>query len=237
MTLKHCNGCGEDKELSEFYIHKTGKLAGKLYSLCKECNRRQALVWRNAHLEKAIENCNNWKKANPEKICAWRKTNPERLREYARENAYRHGSKPASENKSCALYLGCVVAETVLSHEFPGFKRMPNGNPGYDYDCPKGFKIDVKSACRQHSDTRHDSWHFSIKKNAVADYFLCIAFDDRKTLNPEYVWLIPGNVVNKKTNLCITDLPELISKWSQYERSLKTVLICCNKIRGKKDIE
>jgi len=178
--LKHCNGCDEDKPLTEFYFHKTGRRAGKPCSRCKECDR----------------------------------------------------SIPLFINKSCPTYLGCDISEIVLSHEFPGFKRMPTCNPDYDYDCPKGFKIDVKSACRYHSKKDpHDMWKFRIRKNTVANYFLCIAFDDRQNLKPEHIWLIPGYVINHKIGFGITDSPKSLAKWSQFERPLDNVLNCCNKMR------
>lgn len=223
MTLKtkHCNGCGEDKELTEFNVHKNGKRTGKLVSQCKECCKRRNSAWYAANTERANAASR-----------AWWKSNLEKSRKLNRDNSYKHGSKPALENKSSTTFLGCVVAETVLSHEFPGFKRMPNCNPGYDYECPKGYKIDVKSACRRHRKNGTDNWGFSIKKNKVPNYFLFLAFDNRENLNPEHVWLIPGDVVNEKIEITITDLPEILIRWSQYERSLKNVLKCCSKLRN-----
>jgi len=206
MTLKHCNGCGEDKELKEFNINKTGRRAGKPRSRCKQCNSIQS---------------SDWKKANPGKS---RKLN--------RESRYRHGVKPAVDNKSCTVYLGCVIAETVLSHEFPGFVRMPYGNPDYDYDCPKGFKIDVKSSCRRHHGDWNDYWEFAIRKNKVSNFFICIAWKDRKSLVPEHLWMIPGYLVNDKITFSITDSSKSLAKWSKYERSLKNVLNCCDKLKG-----
>jgi hypothetical protein len=220
METKHCNGCGGDKELSEFTFHKSGRSIGKPFSRCKTCANSATM---------------NWNKKNKDKrrhySQLWRKADPERARKVVRECNYRRGSKPASENKSCAAYLGVVIAETVLAHEFPGFKRMPNNNPDYDYECPKGFKIDAKSSCRRQSDHGNDSWRFNVNNNQVADYFLCIAFDNRKNLNPEHIWLIPGDVVNDKMSISITDSPKSLAKWSQYERPLENVLECCSKLR------
>jgi hypothetical protein len=222
MTLKHCNGCGEDKDLTEFNFHKSGQRIGKPISHCKVCKNNASSDWYKANSERS--------KARDR---AWKKSNPERAKEYCRESSYRRGAKPATENKSCPAYLGCVIAETVLSHEFPGFKRMPYGNKGYDYDCTKGFKIDVKSGCRNCHENLTDRWIFTIRKNQIADYFLCIAFDNRKLLNPEHIWLIPGNLVNSTIGFSVSDLPKSLAKWSQYERPLENVLKCCNKLRGE----
>lgn len=208
MTLKHCGGCGENKELSEFYFYHSGNLVGKLSTQCKKCTGIRSAKWKISH--------------------------PERARENARNYIYRRGSKPASENKSCTVYLGCVIAETILSREFPGFVRMPNGNPGYDYDCPKGSKIDVKSSCRRHLKKGGTRWEFRINKNKVPNYFLFLAFGDRnEPLVPEHIWLIPGAMINTKTGIAIYDLPKSIDKWSQYERPLDNVIECCNQLRGE----
>lgn len=206
METKHCNGCGEDKELTEFYIHKSGPCAGNIRTPCKQCYQDRQVVWR--------------------------KNYPDKTREYSRNFKYRHGTKPASENKKCSTYLGCVIAETVLAHEFPGFVRMPNCNPNYDYECPKGFLIDVKSGCKRYRKGHTDSWSFVVKKNKVPHFFLCIAWKDRKSLLPEHLWLIPGWLVNEKTTFCICDSPKSLAEWSPYERSLGNVLKCCDKMRG-----
>jgi hypothetical protein len=206
MEVKHCIGCENDKPLTEFYVYKSGSRTGKPFSKCKSCKNEISSIWS--------------------------KTHPERRREIERACSYKHGTRSMFENKSCSSYLGCVVAETVLSHEFPGFKRMPFNNPNFDYECPKGFLIDVKSSCRIHPKQGSDFWGFDINRNKVPHFFICIAWKDRKSLTPEYLWLIPGWVVNGKMTNVITDSPEVLAKWSKYERPLKNVLECCNKLRG-----
>jgi hypothetical protein len=219
LEMKRCNGCDTDKPLTEFYIRKSGQRAGQFLTPCKQCQ---------------IDYSTNWCKTNPEKTNTthrvWRKNNPEKAKAMSRNATYKNGSKPASENKSCTLYLGCVIAETVLSREFPGFRRMPKGYPGYDYECPKGFGVDVKSSCRNHHTHGNDFWQFHIERNKKAKFFLCIAWKDRKSLIPEHLWLIPGYLVNDKLNFGITDSVASLTKWSKYERSLKNVLECCNQL-------
>ena len=222
MEMKHCGGCDTDKPLSEFNFHKSGREIGKPRNHCKKCACLETLNWKNTHLDQVAATKRSWKKRH-------RKT----VNQYNREYRYKTlGIKPASENKSCSLYLGCVIAETVLSQEFPGFVRMPNNNPDYDYECPKGFKIDVKSSCRYHPKAGNDVWHFHIGCNKKAHFFLCIAWKDRKTLIPEHLWLIPGEKINTNTSLSITDSPKSLANWSKYERPLDNVLECCNQIRG-----
>lgn len=123
--------------------------------------------------------------------------------------------KPMNENKSCASYLGIYIAETAMRNVFDTMERMPNNTPGYDYLCGKGFKIDVKSSILfNHGNGR---WSFAINRNMIADYFLCLAFDNRENLQPLHVWLVPAEQINKKKNITISLTN--IDKWSEYEMS------------------
>lgn len=120
-----------------------------------------------------------------------------------------------SENISCASYLGIYVAETALEHIFDTMEKMPNNTPGYDFICGKGFKIDAKSSVLfNHGNGR---WSFSINRNNMPDYFICIGFDDRAHLNPLHVWLIPAFLINKNKNFTIS--LKNIKRWSEYEMS------------------
>ena len=152
--------------------------------------------------------------------------------EYVRTRLYRLGlARPMAEVPQCASYLGIHVAERALSKFFDHIERMPLGNPGYDFRCGKGFKIDVKSGClRPHG--RNARWQFSIRRNAVADYFLCIGFNNRVDLEPERVWLIPGRMINTLTHLYITNNIMCIEEWEEYEKSINGVVACCDKLKG-----
>lgn len=134
-------------------------------------------------------------------------------------------------NKDCPAYLGCTIAETVLSHVFKNVEIMPIQNPGFDFICGKGFKIDVKSSCRYKRKKRQDSWRFNIRYNMTADYFLCLAFDNRQDLNPEHIWLIPSVNVNDKSGITITE--SKLNNWSKYElHRLNDIITYCNTMKG-----
>jgi hypothetical protein len=134
--------------------------------------------------------------------------------------------------KDCALYLGVHIAERILSNFFDTIKRMPYGNPGYDFICGRGFKIDVKSSTlRKGNRTENMTWSFRIFRNTTADYFLCIGFDNRKDLTPMRVWLIPGDKVNHLKGLGISNCTEALRRWSKYEKPLDKVITCCNVLR------
>lgn len=155
---------------------------------------------------------------------AWRKTHPEKSRAITIRYARNRGVQSFKENKNCASYLGVHVAERVLKNVFKNVRMMPMGNPGFDFICNKGMKIDVKSAC-----TSNGRWLFHIRQNKIADYFLCLAFGNRDVLNPLYMWLIPGNVVNhlKGTSVGIST----IDKWYGYRLSINDVVTCCEAMR------
>lgn len=141
--------------------------------------------------------------------------------------------RPMESAKDCSMYLGIYIAERALSKFFDHIERMPINNPGFDFICGRGFKIDAKSSTmHNYKNTRgYKRWEFHIKRNMIADYFLCLAFDDRENLTPMHVWLIPGDVVGTKKNLQISNSPVSLAKWSQYERPLDRVLACCQTMK------
>ena len=130
-------------------------------------------------------------------------------------------------NKNCSQYLGCYIAEQILSKIFKDVKVMPQQNHGYDIICNQDKKIDIKSSATGYK----DNWHFNIWRNKIADYFLCIAFDNREDLNPVHLWLIPGEDINHLTGIEI--LKSKLSKWSKYEQPIDKVITCCNEMKGE----
>lgn len=139
---------------------------------------------------------------------------------------------PLGSDPTVPGYLGVHVAERVLSHVFKDVERMPYGNSGYDFICNKGYKIDVKSST--HPASRPNMWMFHINKNKIADYFLCIAFNNRDDLTPEHLWLIPSGILNDMTGACIST--STLSKWKNYELldKLDDTISCCDTIRDER---
>ena len=143
---------------------------------------------------------------------------------FVKSSGYTGSSKT---NKECGVWLG-DKAEIILMSMFDHVERMPNGNPGYDFTCGKGYRIDAKSGClRKHNP---NTWRFGINRNKIADYFLCLALDNRQDLNPLHVWLIPGKDINHLSGATISK--STLSKWSEYEQPLNTVLSCCNTMKN-----
>lgn len=151
-----------------------------------------------------------------------------------RQRDYNHRTgrnQPMSEKRDCPQFLGVHVAERVLSSVFKDVKRMSPNNPGYDFRCGCGYLVDAKSSCRrQHLPPHADQWSFHINKNKIAEYFLCLAFDNRDDLTPEHIWLIPAEKVNDKVGISIAETR--LDKWKEYELPIDQVASCCDTIRG-----
>lgn len=163
-----------------------------------------------------------------------------------KQRLYRYGiHKPMSENKECSLFLGVHIAERILSKIFENVNRMPFSNPGFDFICGKGYKIDVKSSSLIQVRRKNDAWYFHIDRNNVADYFLLVGFDNRNDLNPMHIWLIGGSesitgIKRRRTKmLCerksfvITNTERKISELEKYECKdrLEKLKTCCETLR------
>lgn len=66
--------------------------------------------------------------------------------------------------------------------------------------------------------------------NKTADFFMCLAFDNRIDLNPLHIWLLPSYKVKhlKGTGISITT----IDKWDKYRLSTDKIISCCDILRG-----
>lgn len=147
-----------------------------------------------------------------------------------RQGYYNSGGQAMSENHSCPAFLGVYVAERLLSRLFKNATRMPINNPGFDFRCGQGYMVDVKASCRHISPHGTVAWSFNIDRNDTADFFLCIAFDNRCDLNPLHYWLIPGDVLSRL--VCASISETTLAKWAKYEKPLDDAIACCNTMKG-----
>lgn len=167
--------------------------------------------------------------------------------EYTRQCTYDCGkASPFFENKKYTLYFGVHIAERYLAKIFEKVTRMPINHKGYDFVCGKGYKIDVKSSCIN----KNNIWNFNIGRNKIAEYFLLLAFDNRESLNPIYVWIFKGNNIvgmkkrggmkkqlNDKGHFYIPNRPDAIRYYKKYEQTdkLEKLKKCCDTLKNKKD--
>ncbi len=151
----------------------------------------------------------------------------------------RKDTKLININSNCSSWLGVSVAENevalfVLKELYDETQKMLNGNKGYDWLCNKSIKIDVKSSCLEGNVT----WRFGIDLNKIADYFLLIAFDNRKSLDILHMWLIRSNEtirgrkLNEFTGLGIYKYDEKVKEFERYR--LPEEMICNAKETCKK---
>jgi len=205
-----CIKCGTDLTEENWYSSRRKKNG----RICKVCD---------------IERTKQWKKANPEKATThstrWQKANPEKAKAMCTMGKRKRGIRSFSENKECSSFLGIHVAERVLSHVFKNVERMPMNNSGFDFVCNKGKKIDVKSSCLR----KDGVWAFHINHNTTADYFLCLAFDNREDLNPLHAWLLPGAKVNHLVGTGIRQ--STIYRWDEYRLDTSKINTCCDTMK------
>ena len=191
----------------------------KINPICKDCG--VGLDDENWYASYQKTNHYLCKNCNAKRKKQWMKANPEKARAMWTRARHKQGAHPFNENKECGLYLGVYIAEEVSSQAFKNVQRMPNGNQGFDLICNKG-KIDVKSACKGKI---QNNWIFHIRHNTIADYFLCLAFDNREDLTPLHVWLIPGDKLNHLVTATIR--PSTIHRWDEYKFDITKISQCC----------
>lgn len=143
---------------------------------------------------------------------------------------------PMSENKMCSSYLGVYIAEKLLSAVFKTVERMPYANPGFDFVCGKGYKIDVKCAVARHGkDTYCNRWQFPINNNRIPDFFALVGIDNRASLQPQHFWIIPQSVANDtivgRLAINIGSGQKSLTRWKQYENPIDRVIEECNLLK------
>jgi hypothetical protein len=219
MTHRNCIKCGALLVVGE---NTTQYRIDNYQYVCQLCKRKCDQEYQQTHREQIRERQREYYQEHREQ-----------MQEREQERNHRTGRyQPMSKNRNCPAFLGIYVAERVLAHLFKSAIKMPYGNPGYDFVCGGGHKIDVKSACRHvHEDEKKaDNWTFQINKNKTAQHFLMLAFDNRDDLNPEHIWLIPANDVNDRVSISISETR--LSNWSKYERDVEKVSTCCDVLKG-----
>jgi len=222
-TNKVCRVC--DVELADENWSASQQKFGNY--ICKECAIEYAQLYREENPDKLRE----YQEANRDKLREkkrlYTKANPDKTK--ANDIRYRrkNGVLPFYENKKCAVYYGVYINERLLKHYFDDVEVMPYGHPGYDFVCNNDKKIDGKSAMT--GDKGH--WSFNIRHNTTADYFFCVAYDNRTDLNILHIWILPGNKFNHLGSASISK--STLSRWAEYEQPLDKAIACCNTMKGE----
>lgn len=115
----------------------------------------------------------------------------EQNREYARNYTYKTGRHvPLEFNEDCSPWFG-EFTEKLMIHRYPGAKKMPYGNPWFDYlwidKEGKETTINNKGRCLTYC-----NWSpylsFGIRWNNKAKKFILSGWDNRDDLNPLVAW-------------------------------------------------
>ena len=194
---KYCRVCGD--ELTDENWNPSQQKGGDY--VCKACIRKH--------------------------VCLWQIKNPEKYKAQSTKASRKAGHLSMSENKECSVHYGVYINERLLKHYFNDVEVMPFGNPGYDFICNNGWKIDGKSSFTGDS----GRWKFAINHNTITDYFFCVAYDNRKDKNIVHIWLLPGNKFNHLVSASISK--STIHKWAEYEQPLDKIISCCKAIKSK----
>ena len=235
MTLCKC-GCEKDATPEKTFTseHNQQRPDYAKMPVCHVCGEQ--LTNENWHPSRRDNQHNICKSCYNKRVKQWRQENPDKARATVTKQHRKNGALPYDENNTCSAYLGVHVAERVLRHVFKDIEVMPYGNVGYDFICNKGKKIDVKSACFVTSfkgGYEYHRWQFHIRRNTIADYFLCLAFDNREDLNPLHAWMLPCDKVNHLFTATIS--PGTIHKWDDYKLDINKVVSCCNVLRNQEN--
>ena len=148
----YCKICDSKRSHDDHLLNqdKENKAKREKYYQNQESEKARRKQYYEDHLEeeqrKARERYYENQNVNKEKRRQYYNEHIEEERRKGRERWYAKGSKPASDNPECSKYMG-DFAEKALSVFFKTMTRMPNNNPGYDFLCNRGFKIDAKSSC------------------------------------------------------------------------------------------
>lgn len=160
------------------------------------------------------------------------KDDSERVKEWM----YRTGRcLPMEVNEDCASWFGEYISQNYVMKTFEDPIKMPYGNPGFDWICKRGERIDHKGSCLICGNYGSPHWFFNIMYNNMSDWFILSAWDNRDSLSPMHVWMFHKNDMVRGRRFCefegfqVTNTPEKLKeleKWEVTERLDKLKELC-----------
>jgi len=197
-------------------------------------------------LKKALENAGCKTRKEYKDKCAQKagfKNHAKLRREYVREWRYKTGKcLPKEFNEDCSAWFG-EFTENLMIHRYPGAKKMPYGNRGFDY-LWNGVKIDNKGGCLQYVEYRSPYAEFRIGFNNVADVFTLSGWDNRESLTPLFALefkkddlvrygnggdFAPKVEFWKRESIGITYTPEGLKQFEDYQTDIDWLKELCGK--------
>lgn len=92
VTTRTCTRCAVSKTLDAYYVVKSGRQKGSLYTVCKACKNAQGAKWAENNREKCVEY-----------VQKWRSQNLEASRKITRDHAIRNKDAYAARSKQWRL--------------------------------------------------------------------------------------------------------------------------------------
>lgn len=98
--------------------------------------------------------------------------------DYRREFLHETGRNlPKEFDEDCSRYFGEFIAENYIIKTFENPVRMPPNNPGFDWLCKKGEKIQCKARCLKYESGHSPRWSYRLADNRgnfneTADWFI-----------------------------------------------------------------
>ena len=222
-----CKKCGEKKPHNAFGLCANCYQKQNL-KVCVECGELKP--------HKAFGLCISCYENKNKKICKGCGQLKQIVFEGLCRNCYNHKIgkyQSMSKNKLCSFYLGKYVKNEFLPKYFKNIEHVDFGD--YNFICDNDKKIKVIASSHRINKKLINSlgfWQFTIYKNKIPDYFLCIAFDNRKELNIQHIWLIPAREINHLKTFGIS--VSKTDKWKIYEKDLNKAIKCCDVVKDEK---
>lgn len=134
--------------------------------------------------------------------------------------------EPMEFNQDCSSYFGIYIAEKYIIQTFEDPIKMPPNNPGFDWLCKNGLKIQCKARCIGYRSCCDSSiFEFLINRNKIADWFILSCWDNRDSLIPLLVLTFHKNDIVRGRKFCefvsltITNKPENLKEFEKFEAS------------------
>ena len=194
-------------------------------------------------LEKKIKNANCENIKEYQNKCA-RNAGFKDRNEKVREWKHKTGRcLPKEFNEDCSIHFGDFT-ENLMIQTFEDPIKMRHGNPGFDWICKEGYKIDNKGACLVYRECT-SYFEFPIRCNNIADVFILSCWDNRDSLNPLNIFvfykndIVKGRKFYKFESFIITNTPKKLKeleKWEVTDRLYKLKEIC-NRLKEENEIQ
>lgn len=98
--------------------------------------------------------------------------------EYRKEWRHNTGENlPKEFNEDCSSWFGDFT-ENLMIHRYPGAKKMPYGNQGFDYLWNEE-KIDNKGRCLQYQEYGSARFQFEIRYNNIANLYCLVGIIEK----------------------------------------------------------